>query len=92
MITLRLKLHNNMSVIDIINMSNKPLSFTKDKAIGMVDIRSLGYYTIKHCVLEYNLSQDYTFANFNKMATAYEDLKLAKAKWNSKKKAIKYRA
>ena len=50
MITLRLKLHNNMSVIDIINMSNKPLTFSKDKAIGMVDIRSLGYYTIKHCV------------------------------------------
>ena len=86
MITLRLKLHKNMSVIDIINMSNKPMHFSKDKAIGMVDIRSLGYYTIKHCVLEYNLSQDYTFANFNKMATAYEELKLAKAKWNSKKK------
>ena len=86
MITLKLRLHNNMGVIDIINMSNKPMHFTKEKAIGMVDIRSLGYYTIQQGVLEYNLSQDYTFGNFNKMATAYEDLKLAKAKWNAKSK------
>ena len=87
MITLKLKLQNNMAVIDIINMSNKPMHFSKDKAIGMVDIRSLGYYTIQQGVLEYNLSQDYTVANFNKMATAYEDLKLAKAKWNTESKA-----
>ena len=55
--------------------------------MGIVDIRSLGYYTIRHCVLEYNLSSDFTFANFNKLASAYEDMKIAKAKWRMKEKA-----
>ena len=55
--------------------------------MGIVDIRSLGYYTIRHCVLEYNLSSDFTFANFNKLASAYEDMKIAKSKWKMKDRA-----
>ena len=57
--------------------------------MGIVDIRSLGYYTIRHCVLEYNLSSDFTFANFNKLASAYEDMKMAKAQWKRKEKVRK---
>ena len=63
MITVRVKLQNNVAVVDIINTSNKVLHFYRDKAMGIIDIRSLGYYTISHCVLEYNLSSDFTFAN-----------------------------
>ena len=85
-ITIKLKLKNNTGVINIIKMSNKTMHFTKDKAIGIVYIRSLGYYTIKHCTLEYNLNKNHIFANFNKMATTYEDLRLAKAKWKAKEK------
>ena len=75
-----------MAVVDIINTSNKVQHFTREKAMGIVDIRSLGYYTIRHCVLEYNLSSDFTFANFNKLASAYKDMKIAKAKWRMKEK------
>ena len=84
MLTVRIKLQNNVTVVDIINTSNKVLHFCRDKAMGIVDIRSLGYYTIRHCVLEYNLSSNFTFANFNKLASAYEDMKIAKAKWRMK--------
>ena len=84
--TVRVKLQNNVAVVEIINTSNKVLQFTKEKAMGIVDIRSLGYYTIRHCVLEYNLSSDFTCANFNKLASAYEDMKIAKAKWKRKEK------
>ena len=87
MLTVRIKLQNNVAVVDIINTSNKVLTFCRDKAMGIVDIRSLGYYTIRHCVLEYNLSSDLTFAKFNKLASAYEDMKIAKAKWRMKDRA-----
>ena len=87
MLTVRIKLQNNVAVVDIINTSNRVLHFCREKAMGIVDIRSLGYYTIRHCVLEYNLSSDFTFANFNKLASAYEDMKIAKAKWRMKDKA-----
>ena len=87
--TVRIKMKNNVAVVEIINTSNKVLQFTKEKAMGIVDIRSLGYYTIRHCVLEYNLSSDFTFANFNKLASAYEDMKMAKAQWKRKEKVRK---
>ena len=87
--TVRIKMQNNVAVVEIINTSNKVLQFTKEKAMGIVDIRSLGYYTIRHCVLEYNLSPDFTFANFNKLASAYEDMKMAKAQWKRKEKVRK---
>ena len=87
MLTVRIKLQNNVAVVDIINTSNRVLHFCREKAMGIVDIRSLGYYTIRHCVLEYNLSSDFTFANFNKLASAYEDMKIAKAKWRMKDRA-----
>ena len=87
MLTMRIKLQNNVAVVDIINTSNRVLHFCREKAMGIVDIRSLGYYTIRHGVLEYNLSSDFTFANFNKLASAYEDMKIAKAKWRMKDKA-----
>ena len=87
MLTVRIKLQNNVAVVDIINTSNRVLHFCREKAMGIVDIRSLGYYTIRHCVLEYNLSSDFTFANFNKLASAYEDMKMAKPKWRMKDKA-----
>ena len=87
MLTLRIKMQNHVAVVDIINTSNRVLHFCREKAMGIVDIRSLGYYTIRHCVLEYNLSSDFTFANFNKLASTYEDMKIAKAKWRMKDRA-----
>ena len=69
--TVRIKLQNNVAVIEIINTSNKVLQFTKEKAMGIVDIRSL---------------VDFTFANFNKLANAHEDMKIAKAKWKRKER------
>ena len=79
--TIQIKLHRNIAVIDMVNTSQTTMFFTKEKALGIVDIRSLGFYNIKHCVLEYNLSACYEFANFNKIATAYEDMKWAKYQW-----------
>ena len=87
--TMQLKLVNNTAVIDMVNNSRTTMFFTKQKAIGIVDIRSLGYYNIQQCVLEYNLGAHYEFANFNKLASVYEDMRLAKYQMKQKEEAKK---
>ena len=87
--TMQLKLVNNSAVIDMVNNSKVTIFFTKHKAIDVVDIRSLGYYNIKQCVLEFNLGAHYEFANFNKLASVYEDMRLAKYQLKQKEEAQK---
>ena len=87
--TMQLKLVNNTAVIDMVNNSRITMFFTKQKAIGIVDIRSLGYYNIQQCVLEYNLGARYEFAKFNKLASVYEDMRLAKYQMKQKEEAKK---
>ena len=70
----------------MVNNSKTTLYFTRERAIGIVDIRSLGFYNIKQSVLEYNLGQHYEFASFNKLASVYEDMKLAKYQIKQKEK------
>ena len=65
--------------------------FRKEKALGIVDIRFLGYYNNKHSVLEYNLVEHYEFASFNKLASVYEDLKLVKYQMKQKEEARRKR-
>ena len=91
--TMQLKITNNYAVMDMVNNSGQTITmyFRKEKALGIVDIRSLGYYNIRHSVLEYNLGEHYKFASFNKLASAYEDIKLAKYQMKQKEEARKRR-
>ena len=54
--TLQCKLHNNLGVLDLVNTSKLTMFFNESTAFGIVDIRSLGYYNIRHKTLQYNLS------------------------------------
>ena len=54
--TAQCTLKDNLGVIDMVNTSSHPFVFTDRKAFGIVDIRSLGYYNIRHSTLQYNLS------------------------------------
>ena len=87
--TMQLKITNNYAVMDMVNNSKQTMYFRKEKALGIVDIRSLGYYNIRHSVLEYNLGEHCEFASFNKLATVYEDMKLAKKKPNKAERRSK---
>ena len=64
-ITLQCKLQRNLGTLDIVNTSDKPMKFNKNNAIGIVDIRSLGFYNIRHSTLQYNLSMQ--LPQFNRM-------------------------
>ena len=67
MYTTQCTLKNNLGVIDLVNTSPHPILFNEQKAFGIVDIRSLGYYNIKHSTLQYNLST----ANYHHMAPVH---------------------
>ena len=49
----------------MVNTTNKPMVFCRNNFIGIVDIRSLGFYNIRHSTLQYNLSIQ--LPQFNKM-------------------------
>ena len=48
--TMQLKITDNYAVMDMVNNSRQTMYFRKEKALGIVDIRSLGYYNIRHSV------------------------------------------
>ena len=66
-ITAQCTLKDNLGVIDMVNTSSHPFVFNVQKAFGIVDIRSLGYYNIRHSTLQYNLS----ISNYHHMAPVH---------------------
>ena len=66
-----MRIENNVGVLDIVNTTQMPISFTREEALGVVDIRSLGYYNVKHSTLQYSLNNPKT-ANKVNMFQYYE--------------------
>ena len=74
---LKLKFIRNKAMLDITNNTRETVIFDKEMSIGILDLRSLGYYKIKQGVLQQNLNKYYQFeeidkvcAEFNKMVEA----------------------
>ena len=58
---IKLKFSHNTTVLDIVNKGTKTIIFKPEQMIGIVDLRSLGYYKIKQGILQQNLSKYYRF-------------------------------
>ena len=43
---MRVKIDNNQSILRIINNTDETIHYTPQLSMGIVDIRSLGYYNI----------------------------------------------
>ena len=56
---IKLKFTCNAEVIDIVNNSTETIIVKPEEMIGIVDLRSLGYYKIKQGILQQNLSKYY---------------------------------
>ena len=74
---LKLKFIRNKAMLDITNNMRETVIFDKKTSIGILDLRSLGYYKIKQGILQQNLNKYYQFeeigkvcAEFNKMVEA----------------------
>ena len=64
---LKLKFTCNKAVLDIKNAGKDTMILRPKEMIGLVDIRSLGYYKIKQGILQQNLSRYYRFEEAQKL-------------------------
>ena len=64
---IKLKFTCNKAVLDIKNAGKNTMILRPEEMIGIVDIRSLGYYKIKQGILQQNLSRYYRFEEAKKL-------------------------
>ena len=53
---MKIRLVGNLTVIQIINNTPSTMYLSPEESIGIVDLRSLGYYNIKPQVMHFNLT------------------------------------
>ena len=58
---IKLKFTCNVAILDIVNNDTETIIFKTEEMLGIVDLRSLGYYDIKQGILLQNLSKYYRF-------------------------------
>ena len=54
--TMKIRIVDNITVMELINNTPSTMYLCPDESIGIVDIRSLGYYNIKPQVMHFNLT------------------------------------
>ena len=57
--------------MDITNNTQETVIFEPKQMLSILDLRSLGYYKVRQCVLQQNLSECYHFESAEKLC---EDL------------------
>ena len=64
---IKLKFTHNKAMLDIKNTGKDTMILRPEEMIGIVDIRSLGYYKIKQGILQQNLSKYYKLEKAEKL-------------------------
>ena len=68
---LKLKFIRNKATLDITNNTRETIIFDKKTSIGILDLRSIGYYKIKQGVLQQNLEKYYQFEEVDKICADF---------------------
>ena len=63
---IKLKVTCNKAILDIVNKGKDTMIFKPEEMIGIIDLRSLGYYKINQGILQQNLSRYYRFEEAEK--------------------------
>ena len=71
---LKLKFIWNKVTLDITNNTRETLIFDRKTMIGILDLRSLGYYKIKQGILQQNLNKYYHFEEANRVFKAFNKM------------------
>ena len=72
---LKVKFICNVAMLDMINNSNsETLILNPREALGILDLRSLGYYKIKQGVIQQKLSRFYEFESVDEVCTQFNNL------------------
>ena len=74
MMMLKVKFTQNLAMLDIMNSSWEIVILSPGEAIGILDLRSLGYYKIQQKVLQQNLSKFYNFESAEKVCNQFNNL------------------
>ena len=68
------KVIRNRTIFKVKNDSHETVTFNPTQMLGIIDLRSLGYYKIKQGVLQQNLSHIYHFESFHKVCDQFNRL------------------
>ena len=68
---LKLKFIRNKATLDITNNTRETIIFDMKTFIGILDLRSLGYYKVKQGVLQQNLEKYYQFEELDKVCADF---------------------
>ena len=71
---IKLKFTCNKAILDIKNKAKDTMILRLNEMIGIIDLRSLGYYKIKQGVLQKNLSKYYRFEKAEKLCEYFINL------------------
>ena len=71
---LKLKFLRNQASIDVTNNTQETVIFEPKQMLGILELRSLGYYKIKQGVLHQNLSKRYHFESAEKLCKEFNTL------------------
>ena len=61
-------------MLDITNNTRETVIFDRKTSIGILDLRSLGYYKIKQGVLQQNLNKYYQFEEIDKVCVEFNKM------------------
>ena len=64
---IKLKFTWNKAILDIVNKGTNTMIFKPEEMLGVIDLRSLGYYKIKQGITQQNLSRYYQFDRAEKL-------------------------
>ena len=70
----KLKFIRNRAMLKVTNSTQDKVIFDPADILGIVDLRSLGYYTVKQGVLQQNWSQLYHIASANAVFDQFNKL------------------
>ena len=71
---MKLKFIRNRATLKVTNSTQEKVTFDPVDMIGVVDLRSLGYYKVKQAVLQQNLSKIYHFETTNTVCNQFNRL------------------
>ena len=71
---MKLKFIRNRAMLRVTNNTHDVVSFNPTEMLGVMDLRSLGYYKIKQGVLQPNLSNMYHFETVNTICDQFNRL------------------
>ena len=83
-VVLKLKCVRSYASLDVTNNTQETVIFDPNQMLGILDLRSLGYYKIKQGVLQQNLSKCYHFESIEKLCEEFNAIVNEKKKEDEK--------